>query len=270
MRLLGVVLAAGAGERMGGPKALLVVPVLGPHGEDAEPLARAHVWRMRDAGCADVVLVTRPELAVRFERDANVVTSEAPDPAGSLALGLRRVRPADDDVLLITLVDAWPACEQTARALVKAVHAGASAAIPVHQGRGGHPVAVRASVLEGFADAPRPLREVLAALGSARVRVDVDDPAIAIDLDTPDDVVRATGAAPRFSLGPLLAPPHPPGPPPRWRGGGSVNRVFTLPPLRLRRGGPGGRGGAKRAEGKTLVLGLPSSFSAEVPQCPLS
>jgi CTP:molybdopterin cytidylyltransferase MocA len=199
MRLVGVVLAAGAGERMGGPKALLVVPVFTPRGEGAEPLARAHLWRMRDVGCTDVILVTRPELAAHFEGDASVVISEAPDPAGSLALALRRAAAAPDDILLITPVDAWPACEQTTRALLAAVHAGASAAIPAHQGRGGHPVAMRASVLEGFVEAPRPLRDVLAALGPARARVEVDDPAICIDLDTPEDVERATGDSPRFA-----------------------------------------------------------------------
>jgi hypothetical protein len=57
---------------------------------------------------------------------------------------------------------------------------------------------IRATALRTFVDAPRPLRDVLAALGAARVRVDVDDRAIVTDLDTPADVLATTGAPPRF------------------------------------------------------------------------
>jgi molybdenum cofactor cytidylyltransferase len=190
--LCGLVLAAGAGERMGGPKALLAV--------DGEPLARAHAKRLRAAGCAEVVIVTRPGLVARFAGDAIVVASRAPDPAGSLAVGLGAIGPGDDTALLvITPVDAWPARVETIAALVAAVVAGVEAATPRYEGRGGHPIVIRATTLRAFADAPRPLRDVLGALGHARVRVDVDDPSVATDLDTPADVFAATGAPPRFA-----------------------------------------------------------------------
>ena len=53
----------------------------------------------------------------------------------------------------------------------------------------------------GFSSATHrvPLRDVLASLGAARARVEVDDPAVAIDLDAPDDVLLATGSPPRFA-----------------------------------------------------------------------
>ena len=78
-----------------------------------------------------------------------------------------------------------------------AVRDGADAATPSRAGRGGHPVALRARVLD--VEEPRPLRDVLADLGPLRARLEVDDPGIAIDLDTPDDVKRVTGAPPRFA-----------------------------------------------------------------------
>ena len=195
----GVVLAAGAGERMGGPKALLVV--------EGEPLALLHAKRLVESGCAPAVLVTRPELAGRFgdclPGDCMIAVSTAPDPAGSLAVGLdalaARSPLGDDDLLVITPVDAWPARLATLARLVAAVHDGADAATPRHSGRGGHPVVLRARVLGSFRDAPRPLRDVLADLGAGRVRIDVDDPGVAIDLDSPGDVLRATGAPPRFA-----------------------------------------------------------------------
>ena len=190
--LSGIVLAAGAGERMGGPKALLLI--------DGEPLARAHARRLREAGCARVVIVTRAELVEKLAGGALVVASRAADPAGSLAVGLEALAPAEDELVVITPVDAWPVRIETIARLVEAVTAGAEAATPRHGGRGGHPVVARARALASYATAPRPLRDLLADLARARVRVDVDDPAIAIDLDTPEDLRALTGDAPRFAF----------------------------------------------------------------------
>jgi CTP:molybdopterin cytidylyltransferase MocA len=191
MIALGIVLAAGAGERMGGPKALLLV--------DGEPLARVHARRLREAGCGRVVIVTRAELVETFAGDGLAVASGAPDPAGSLAVGLGAIGAGRDEILVVTPADAWPARVETIARLVEAVLGGAEAATPRYEGAGGHPVVLRARTLEGFGRAPRPLRDVLAALGQGRVRVEVDDPAVAADLDTPEDVLEATGAGPRFA-----------------------------------------------------------------------
>ena len=191
-RRIAIVLGAGAGERMGGPKALLVV--------EGEPLASVHARRMREAGCTEVVLVTRTDLVGRLAPLGDlVVASVAPDPAGSLAVALRALSLAADDLLVITPVDAWPARPGTIALLLDAVRAGAGAATPRFGGRGGHPVVARARVFEGFTDAPRPLRDVLAALGAARARLDVDDSSVVVDLDAPADVVAATGTPPRFA-----------------------------------------------------------------------
>jgi CTP:molybdopterin cytidylyltransferase MocA len=163
------------------------------------------VARLREAGCEDVVLVTRPELAPRLAHDARVASSSAPDPAGSLAIGLRALGAAADDLVVVTPVDAWPARVETIRRLVDVVLGGAEAATPRYAGRGGHPVVLRSRALAPFADAsrpPPPLRDLLAALGEARTRVDLDDPAITVDLDTPEDVARATGAPPVFATAP--------------------------------------------------------------------
>jgi molybdenum cofactor cytidylyltransferase len=147
------------------------------------------------------VIVTRPELVETFARDGLAVASGAPDPAGSLAVGLAALGAAADEILVVTPVDAWPSRLETVARLVDAVVAGAEAATPRYEGAGGHPVAIRARALAGFARAPQPLRSVLAGLGAGRVRVEVDDPAIAADLDTPEDVRKATGAEPRFAPG---------------------------------------------------------------------
>lgn len=189
VRLRGIILAAGAGERMGGPKAMLLV--------QGEPLARIHARRLKEAGCEDVVLVTRPELTAFFVREGIAVASRAADPAGSLAVGLGAM-PDAEGALVVTPVDAWPVRTSTIACLAAALAAGADAATPRFGDRGGHPVVLRASVLRGFAAAPRPLRDLLAGFGARRVRVDVDDPAVATDLDSPAQFVELAGEEVRF------------------------------------------------------------------------
>ena len=45
---------------------------------------------------------------------------------------------------------------------------------------------------------PPPLRDHLRALGAASTDVDVTDPTVLIDLNTPADVMGTLGALPRF------------------------------------------------------------------------
>jgi CTP:molybdopterin cytidylyltransferase MocA len=72
--------------------------------------------------------------------------------------------------------------------------------VPRHRDRGGHPVVLRAAVLAPYRGGapPPPLREVLRALGSACARVEVGDPDVIVDLDTPSEIAARFGAAPRF------------------------------------------------------------------------
>ena len=216
--VVGLVLAAGAGARMGGNKALLLV--------GGEPLARAHARRMREAGVTTVILVTRAETAPLFDAPCDaaaaieIAVSDAPDQAGSLAVGFRAWleggRAGEDAILVVTPVDAVPADARTIAALIAAVRAGAEAATPrlrsgPDESRGGHPVVMRARVLEDRRGGAThdsagsvPLNARLAALGDRRVRVDVDDPAIRTDLDTPADLASLASGQP---LGPDGLPP---------------------------------------------------------------
>jgi hypothetical protein len=58
-------------------------------------------------------------------------------------------------------------------------------------------LAVYADVAVSSSSCP-PLRDCLAALGDARVRVEVQDIAVGVDLDTPEDVVALSRAGPIF------------------------------------------------------------------------
>lgn len=175
----GIVLAAGTGARMGGPKARLLI--------GGETLLSLHVRRFREAGCGGVIAVVGPN-DVAIVKDAIAAISTAPDPAGSLRIGLATT---SADVVVITPVDVLPAKVETLAALEKALTSAHHAVTPAS----GHPVVIRRAALDGFTGT---LRDVLTNLGDRRLRIDVDDEAIARDLDVPADVEALTGAPPAF------------------------------------------------------------------------
>jgi molybdenum cofactor cytidylyltransferase len=192
---IGIVLAAGAGQRMGGSKALLLM--------GGVPLVRAHVDRMIEAGCDRVVVVTRPDAALKLGEIARVtmVVAETASQAESLQLGTKKIGKRGEARVLVTPVDAPPVTVATIKALFAALDHGSEVATPhTNAGKGGHPVACRATVLTaayGGKEAPT-FRDVLAKHEAARARVEVDDARVGLDLDGPEDVVALTGEPPRF------------------------------------------------------------------------
>ncbi|MEO6420049.1 MAG: NTP transferase domain-containing protein [Polyangiaceae bacterium] len=191
-RLTAILLGAGLGERMGGPKALLLIT--------GEPLYLLHARRAREAGCSDVVLVTNRNVAsvLPTEPGVRIVLSDEAETSGSLARGCSALGEAG--ICLITPVDAVPASVPTITLLFQTIRDGAEAATPLFLGRGGHPVVCRRDVLlPYFGERPFPtLRDRLAGLGERRVRVSVTDPNVTLDLDRPADVSALTGAPPAF------------------------------------------------------------------------
>jgi CTP:molybdopterin cytidylyltransferase MocA len=199
-----VVLAAGTGKRLGGPKALLAWPA--PVGQGVVPLAIAHGEERLGAESGRVLLVVRKPLLTSllgFVRPGiDLLASDAGDElgaAGSLAFAVPRLGEAD--VVVVNPVDTAPARADTVARLLAALaeRPALLAARPVCRGRAGHPVALRRAALARYAEpAPPPLRDHLRALGAARGDVDVTDPSVLIDLDTPADVMGTLGALPRF------------------------------------------------------------------------
>ena len=205
-RLLAIVLAAGDGKRLGGPKALLAWP--SPSGKD-RPLAIAHAEDRLAADCAEVLIVTRkttiPALLGYVRPGIHLLSSDAGadlGPAGSLAFAVSRLPPGE--LILITPVDTQPARAETVRALVDRLTAKPEllAAKPSYHGRGGHPVLLRREVLDVYkSGAPLPLRSHLHALGERAASVEVSDPTTVLDLNTPADVMGVLRALPRFLPG---------------------------------------------------------------------
>ncbi|RJQ81778.1 nucleotidyltransferase family protein [Pseudonocardiaceae bacterium YIM PH 21723] len=137
-RVAGLLLAAGAGRRFGGPKALALI--------DGEPLVSRALRALSDGGCASVHVVLGAQAdRVRelLPEDAATVTADdwAEGMGASLRAGLRAV-PADADAVLVHLVDLpWIGApvvrrllggEPDRRSLARAAYAG----VP------GHPVLI--------------------------------------------------------------------------------------------------------------------------------
>lgn len=200
-----VVLAAGSGKRLGGPKALLAWPSSAKGKKDV-PLAAAHAEARLAAESERVLVVTRkPMMKPLFpyvRPGLDLLVSDAADelgPAGSIAYATAKL--GDAEIVVITPVDVPPAKPETVGKLVEALVADPSklAARPVYKGRSGHPVALRRGALDRYASpAPPPLRDHLRALGAEVVEVEVNDPSILVDLNTTADVIGVLRTMPRF------------------------------------------------------------------------
>lgn len=203
---IAIVTAAGRGQRMGGPKALLAVRWGDNTGE--LPLAIAHAKTHLDGGAERVILVTKAEvagvLAPFAQRGLDIVISSEPHevgPAGSIRHALKMLG-NHGDWLMIEPVDMPP----SSAAIRKELLAGASrtptpdAVRPVYQGRRGHPVLVRRSALTPMLDeqSPPKLRDLLHALGDKVIDVDVPDVRAVTGFDVPEDVERFYGETARF------------------------------------------------------------------------
>lgn len=188
----GLVLAAGAGTRMGLPKALIT--------DADEPWLRRAVRVLRDGGCdrATVVLgaVVDEALALLDGLGADVVVAHdwAEGMSASLRTGLRALEPGDADAALVTLIDLPDLTPEVVRRVVGAGADRSALARAAYAGTPGHPVLlgrdhwadVTASVT-GDAGARDYLAEHSAYL------VECGDLATGRDVDTPDE--RAKGAS---------------------------------------------------------------------------
>jgi CTP:molybdopterin cytidylyltransferase MocA len=178
-----VILAAGAGRRMGGPKAEIVV--------DGARLVDRAVATARAGGCGEVIAVVRVGAVVG---SARTVPNPAPERglASSLRLGLAAAQETDADAAIVLLVDLPGLRPAAVRRLADATDpAGPRLWFATFGGRRSHPVRI-----------DRPLwSEVVALAGGdrgaqafarrfpERVReVDCDGLGDPRDLDTPADL----------------------------------------------------------------------------------
>jgi molybdenum cofactor cytidylyltransferase len=197
----GVILAAGRSSRMGRAKALLPC---GPGGESfVRQLARA----LCDGGVRQVLIVGRPDdealrdEVVAMPLSARFVENPGAD-AGQLSSVLAGLDAADvpgTRGLLVTPVDAPLVTAATVATLLAMFSStGAPIVRAVYRGRHGHPVLFSRDVFESLrrADPAVGAKAVLRAHALAIVNVDVDDPGVVADVDTPEDYRALFGREP--------------------------------------------------------------------------
>ncbi len=110
----------------------------------------------------------------------------------SLRVGLQEVLNRGRDAALVTLVDRPPPRKETLQALQAAFERAVShrkwAVIPEYEGQHGHPIFLAREMLTAFLNAPETsnARDVEHAHPNEIQYVTVDDPLVAIDVDTPE------------------------------------------------------------------------------------
>ena len=191
MTTAGLVLAAGAGRRLGGPKALVRLTPGGP------TLVETAVGRVRAAGCERVVVVVGAagEQVVDAVSSLDVEVVPATDWAegmgASLRAGLASLTGTGARAALVSLVD-QPGIGPEATARVRAAYRdGTSLASAAYAGVRGHPVLLGAAHWAGIAASAtgdRGARAYLAAHEGAITLVECGDVAEAFDIDTAADL----------------------------------------------------------------------------------
>jgi CTP:molybdopterin cytidylyltransferase MocA len=134
--LVGLVLAAGAGTRFGGPKALA-------RDESGVAWIELAVRMLRDAGCADVIVLlgaAADEALALVPPDATTVVVDdwAEGLSATLRAGLGAAERARADAVLITPVDTPDASAAAGHRVVAAARTGLARA--TYDGVPGHPV----------------------------------------------------------------------------------------------------------------------------------
>lgn len=189
-----ILLAAGRSRRMGCCKQLL------PLGEGTV-IGRCLETLIKGAFGEVVVVVPEERSAVAEAARAYPVRMVVnPEPDGDMASSVRCGRdalPAEFSGVIVSLCD-YPlvSAATVARLIEEHVDSPGSIIIPCHGGRRGHPLLFPRATLNELTDGLI-LRD-LVQLIPKRIRcLDVDDPGVLIDMDTPEDYQRICGMLPQ-------------------------------------------------------------------------
>jgi molybdenum cofactor cytidylyltransferase len=204
----GLILSAGASQRMGQPKALLRLE----SAQDGRCLLADQVERLRRAGCGRIVCVLGAQADEieaarawewRPDRDAapaaRVVIARNPQwPLGafsSLQCGVRALCAdglAGGGGAILLPVDVPGVSQAVFERLLDAAHASPvpDAVVPIHGGRGGHPVWLAPATLERITHEPPDSRLDHLLRGLRVARIEVEDARVALNVNALEDWLR--------------------------------------------------------------------------------
>ena len=197
-RIVGILLAAGRGERFGGEKLLARVRAApagpAPLASAGNDCVGALACRNLAAALPDVIAVVRPGDAALAEAlraaGARIVPcANAADGMGaSLACGVKATRDAAG--WIVALGDMPWIAESTIVRVVRAIADGAIVAAPFYRQLRGHPVGFGAACFAELSALSNDdgAKSVVAAYRDSLVRIDVEDPGTLRDVDRPDDL----------------------------------------------------------------------------------
>ncbi|MFZ2061476.1 MAG: nucleotidyltransferase family protein [Candidatus Binatus sp.] len=189
--LEGILLAAGESRRMSYPKPLLKI--------DGQTFIERIAQSMLTVVPRLVIVLGAHSDRARavIPRDQRIVIVENPKYSrgqlSSLKVGLSAIQP-DSTAALVHLGDHPMVRAETFRTLVDSYNqTGQPIAIARYEGHRGHPVIFDRAIFAELQSAPEEegARHVVNADASRVVYVDMDDPGINLDLDTPSDLARA-------------------------------------------------------------------------------
>ncbi|HZW92342.1 MAG TPA: nucleotidyltransferase family protein [Candidatus Eremiobacteraceae bacterium] len=194
----GVILAAGESSRMGRDKALLPwPPPISGKAISNDTFLSAAILSLLPVTEYVVVVVGTNEAALApiiYASGASLVVN--PDPSrgqfSSLQVGLQDVLNHGRDAAMVTLVDRPPIGNATIQILRDAFEAASPniwATVPEFSGKHGHPYLVGREMMEAFLRVPATsiARDIEHQLQEHIEYVKVDDPLVALNVNTPED-----------------------------------------------------------------------------------
>jgi molybdenum cofactor cytidylyltransferase/nicotine blue oxidoreductase len=187
MRVHGLLLAAGSGRRMGGPKALLRT-------DDGESYVERGVRVLTDGGCDRVLVVLGAAadevepLVEKLDVDVTVAADWAEGMGASLRAGLADPSLADVDAVVVGLVDLPDVDGSVVRRLLEEAPPSPDAlARASYDGHPGHPVLIGREHWAGVAETAEGDRGARTYLRRhPPLLVECGDLATGRDVDTPD------------------------------------------------------------------------------------